>query len=167
MANQQVRPNNTTFVSVALSLGRAGRPLECVDLLASMREKGTPPDAVCYQAVLRVLDRWDRAEEASALFEEMMTRQRVALVPGGFVAFVHLSRLVLSGRVLSYLVFSCLCLVLSCLVLSSHVLSCLIFILSCLVLSCLLMSSHVLSCLVLSRPVFLVYVSVCPPLFVE
>ncbi|CAM9219017.1 unnamed protein product, partial [Scytosiphon promiscuus] len=68
-----VRPNNTTFVSVALSLGRAGRPLECLDLLGSMREKGTPPDAICYQAVLRVLDRWDRAEEASLLFDEMMT----------------------------------------------------------------------------------------------
>eukprot|EP00903_Cladosiphon_okamuranus_P008706 g8340.t1 len=76
-----VRPNNTTYVSVALSLGRSGRPLECVDLLASMREKGTPPDAVCYQAVLRVLDRWDRAEEASVLFQEMMDRQKVALVP--------------------------------------------------------------------------------------
>ncbi|CAN0310856.1 unnamed protein product, partial [Hapterophycus canaliculatus] len=69
----QVRPNNTTFVSVALSLGRAGRPLECLDLLGFMREKGTPPDAICYQAVLRVLDRWDRAEEASLLFDEMIT----------------------------------------------------------------------------------------------
>lgn len=76
-----MRPNNTTFVSVAISLGRAGRPLECVDLLNSMHERGTPPDAICYQAVLTVLDRWDRAPEASVLFEEM-SRERFDLVPG-------------------------------------------------------------------------------------
>ena len=79
--NQQVRPNNTTFVSVAISLGRAGRPLECLDLLESMRERGTPPDAICYQAILTVLDRWDRAHEASVLFEEM-SGERFDLLPG-------------------------------------------------------------------------------------
>lgn len=79
-----MRPNNTTFVSVVISLGRSGRPLECLDVLSSMHDKGTPPDAICYHAVQRVLDRWDCAEEASALFEEM-SRERVALVPGAFV----------------------------------------------------------------------------------
>ncbi|CAN0370330.1 unnamed protein product, partial [Laminaria digitata] len=71
MEKAGVRPNNTTFVSVALSLGRAGQPLECLGVLCDMKERGTPPDAVCCQTVLRVLDRWDCAEEAFGLFEEM------------------------------------------------------------------------------------------------
>lgn len=46
-----------------------------------MRERGTPPDAICCQTVLRVLDRWDRAEEAAVLFEDMK-RQGLACLPG-------------------------------------------------------------------------------------
>lgn len=81
-----MRPNNTTYVGVAISLGRSARPLECLDLLRSMHEKGTPPDAICYLAVLKVLDRWDLAEEASLLFEEMVeTREQIALMPGACV----------------------------------------------------------------------------------
>lgn len=52
-------------------------------MLHDMKERGTPPDAVCCQTVLRVLDRWDRAEEAFGLFEEMQGR-RFALAPGAY-----------------------------------------------------------------------------------
>lgn len=69
-------------MSVALSFGRAGKPLECLDVLENMWERGTPPDAICYQTVLRVLDRWDRAGEASGLFEEMRDKG-LAMAPGG------------------------------------------------------------------------------------
>lgn len=79
----KVPPNNMTFVSVALSLGRAGRPLESLDVLDMMRERGTPPDAICCQTVLRVLDRWNKPAEALALFEDMR-RRGFAAAPGPF-----------------------------------------------------------------------------------
>lgn len=77
----KVPPNNTTFVSVALSLGRAGRGLESVEVLERMRKRGTPPDIICCQTVLRVLDRWDMPKEALALFEDMRGRGLV-MAPG-------------------------------------------------------------------------------------
>lgn len=70
-------------MSVLLSLGRAGRPLECVEVLEDMRERGTPPDAISSQTALRVLDRWDRPQEAFTLFEEMRERG-LAAKPGDF-----------------------------------------------------------------------------------
>lgn len=71
IAWSKVAPNNTTFVSVALSFGRAGRPLESLDVLETMRQRGSPPDAICCQTVLRVLDRWNKPAEALGLFEYM------------------------------------------------------------------------------------------------
>lgn len=58
--------------------------MESLGVLDSMKQRGTPPDAICCQTVLRVLDRWDHADEAFGLFEEMREKG-MGSAPGVFV----------------------------------------------------------------------------------